>query len=99
MILKFDFRNISFLRSGVKFSKFSKVSKFSFNFKNVSRNYSSLYLLENSSFNGWASLTNYERKLFIPHLHDRLGLLESISLTSESCSLVFRGKLYVYGPG
>ena len=58
-----------------------------------------MFLSENSSFNGWASLTYFEQKLFIPHLDDKTDLLELIKPTSESCSVVYRGKLYVYGPG
>ena len=57
-----------------------------------------MYLLENSSFNGWASVTNFDQKLFIPHL-DKLDLLESTKPPSESCSVVYRGKHYVYGQG
>ena len=56
-------------------------------------------LSANSSFNGWASITSFEQKLFIPHLDDEFDPLESIKPNSESCSLVYRGKLYVYGLG
>ena len=38
-------------------------------------------------------------KLFIPNLDDKLGLLKSIRPASESCSVTYRGKLYVYGQG
>ena len=44
-------------------------------------------------------MTNFEQKLFIPHLEGRAELLESTKLASESCSVVYRGKLHVYGPG
>ena len=53
----------------------------------------------NSSFNGWASFTNFERRLFIPRLDDGSDLLQSIQPNSESCSIVYRGELYVYGSG
>ena len=52
-----------------------------------------------SSFNGWASLTYFERKLFIPNLDGGLDLLEATKPTNESCTVVYRGKLYVYGLG
>ena len=58
-----------------------------------------MYLFENSFFNGWASVTNFDQKLFIPHLENRVDLLESTHPISESCSVVYRGKLYVYGQG
>ena len=58
-----------------------------------------VYLSENSSFNGWASVNNFERKLFLPQLEDRLDVFELTKSTSESCSVVYRGKLYVYGQG
>ena len=54
-------------------------------------------LSANSSFNGWASITSFEQKLFIPHLDDKLDLLESTKPPSESCSVVYRGQQYVYG--
>ena len=62
-------------------------------------NQPSVLLSGNSSFKGWASMIDLERKIFIPQLDDRFHLLESIKSTSESCSIVFRGKLYIYGQG
>ena len=58
-----------------------------------------MYLFENSSFNGWASVSNFDSKIFIPHLDDGHDILGSTKSTSESCSVVYRGKLYVYGLG
>ena len=55
--------------------------------------------MENSVFSGWASITNFEQRLFIPNLDDKLDLVETIKPTFESCSVVYRGKLYVYGQG
>ena len=52
-----------------------------------------------SSFIGWASFTSFESKLFIPKVDDGLDLLESTKPNGESCSVVYRGKLYVYGSG
>ena len=51
--------------------------------------------LSNSSFNGWASTTYFDRNVFIPNLDQ----LTSTKLTRESCSVVYRGQLYVYGQG
>ena len=56
-----------------------------------------MYLLENSSFSGWASMTNFDKKLFIPD--STFNHLEPTKLSNGSCSVVYRGKLYVYGPG
>ena len=58
-----------------------------------------MYKSKNSSFNGWAQMTNFDRRLFIPNLDDRTEILKLIHPTSESCSVVHRGKLYVYGWG
>ena len=62
-------------------------------------NKQSVYLLKNSSFSGWASITNFEQRIFMPYLDNRLDLIELVKPTSESCSVVYRGKLYVYGQG
>ena len=55
--------------------------------------HTSIFILKNSSFNGFASTTYFDRNVFIPNLDQ----LESNKLTSESCSVVYRGQLYVYG--
>ena len=44
-------------------------------------------------------MTYYDQKLFIPQLDDKLDLLESTKPASGSCSVVYRGKHYVYGQG
>ena len=60
------------------------------------------YLFLNSSFNGfpsafdgWASTEYFDRNVFITQLDH----IESLKLTSESCSVIHRGQLYVYGQG
>ena len=58
-----------------------------------------MYSSQNSSFDGWASVTNFDLRVFIPHLDNRLDLFESTKPTSESCSVVYRGQLYIYGLG
>ena len=35
----------------------------------------------------------------MPYLEDGLDLTESVKPTSESCMVVYRGELYVYGQG
>ena len=52
-----------------------------------------MYLLLKSSFNGSASTAYFDQNVFIPDLDQ----LESTKLKSESCSVVYRGRLYVYG--
>ena len=44
-------------------------------------------------------MTYYDQKLFIPQLDDKLDLLESTKPASGSCSVVYRGKRYIYGQG
>ena len=62
---------------------------FYFNYSDIF-NHPSVYLLESSSINGWASMKNFEQKLFIPHLGDKPDLLESTKPTNEGCSVIYR---------
>ena len=42
-------------------------------------------------------MTNFDKKLFIPD--KTFDLIEPTKLSNGSCSVIYRGKFYVYGPG